>query len=85
MATSKSLQYARQYLDKQNIKIINSNPVGTIIRLTYLNDNGVLIPFETIVTSNERSEKMVKTKAIRFNENQLIDLTDETDDGFVSD
>ena len=85
MATSKSLQYARQYLDKQNIKIINSNPVGTIVRLTYLNDNGILIPFETIITSNERSEKMVKTNAIRFNENQLIDLTDETDDGFVSD
>ena len=85
MATSKSLQYARQYLDKQNIKIINSNPVGTIVRLTYLTDNGILIPFETIITSNERSEKMVKTNAIRFNENQLIDLTDETDDGFVSD
>ena len=83
--SNKSLNLARQYLDKQNLKIINHSPIGTIVRLNYINNNGILIAYETVITSNERSELLVRTKALRIDETDLLEWSSDSDDGFVAD
>ena len=77
------------YLDRQNIRRLNMTPVGEMSYITVLLDNGMLKTYDTLVTENERSIKMSelkeKRKAIRFKEDELIDLCNDNDDGFVSD
>jgi hypothetical protein len=86
MSSKKSLERARAYVDERNIWKINHNPIGKVVVLDYINHKGQLIPYETIITSNQRSELMVKSKAIRFNEDDLLSLDSESDDsGWVSD
>lgn len=85
--SSKSLERARQYIDEKNIWKINHSPIGTIVILNYITKDGVLKPYETIIKSNERSELMIKSRAIRIDEEDLLSLDSESDsdDGFVAD
>jgi hypothetical protein len=85
--SSKSLERANRYVDERNIWKINHNPIGKVVVLEYINHKGQLIPYETVITSNQRSELMVKSRAIRIDEDDLLSLESESDSdsGWVSD
>ncbi len=85
MSSKRSLDNARRFIDKKNIHIINHNPIGTVVILDYINQHGILKPYETIITANERSELMVRCNALRMDD--VFDSTsdDDDDDGFVPD
>ena len=74
MNQEKYLKLDRPYLNKKN-------KIGTIVSLSCLyTNNGSLIPYETVVTQNERSELMVKSRALRFDEDSLQELNDSSSD-----
>jgi hypothetical protein len=50
MSSKSSLARAQRFLDERNIRIINQNPIGTKVYLDYINPEGKLIKYETIVT-----------------------------------
>ena len=80
---------AQIYLDRNNIRRINLTPIGQYTYITTLLPNGQMKSYDTLVTSNERSELMQKStqsrKGLRFTEQDLEDLVSSSDDdGFVS-
>ena len=76
MSSKSSLERARRFLDERNIRIINQSPIGTKVYLDYINPEGKLIKYETIVTANERSDLMTRSRAYRLSVDALLDLVE---------